>query len=182
MKIVSLSSNPYSAFARLVCAPHWIKLLLSLLLLLTLSAYPLFEIMQLRQQLALGDKTNQTLQQQQNQQRQIVALLNNKTTLDKTELDPQIAAKIPPLNQKLQSAVTDFPDLTITLQQWQFSRFPLLQLELQGRFYQISRFLNHISQQFDELKLLKIELQHTENQSATHAKIELFFMEEISDE
>lgn len=182
MKIVSLSSNPYSAFARLVCAPHRIKLLLSLLLLLTLSVYPLFEIMQLKQQLALGDKTNQTLQQQQNQQRQIVALLNNKTTLDKTELDPQITAKIPPLNQKLQSAVTDFPDLTITLQQWQFSRFPLLQLELQGRFYQISRFLNHIAQQFDELKLLKIELQHTENQSATHAKIELFFMEGISDE
>ena len=71
MKIVSLSSNPYSAFARLVCVPHWIKLLLSLLLLLTLSVYPLFEIMQLKQQLALGDKTNQTLQQQQNQQTRI---------------------------------------------------------------------------------------------------------------
>ncbi|SMB88269.1 hypothetical protein SAMN05660772_01151 [Pasteurella testudinis DSM 23072] len=173
---------PYSPLARLLCAPWWLKSLLSLCSLLLLSAYPLLEIMQLKQQAGQNSIINSELQQEQRQKQQIIALLKQKAESAKMQLDPQTAAKIATLDQELQSAVAQFADLTIARQHWQFSRSPLLQLELNGSFYAISRFLITVQQQFGEVKLLSLALQHQEQQAFTQATLALLFSEESTDE
>ncbi|TNH04027.1 hypothetical protein FHQ26_07860 [Testudinibacter sp. TR-2022] len=176
-----LKLSPYSPLARLVTAPLWLKSLFAIALLFLLCAYPLSDIVRLQQQLhdtALGSAD---LQHQQRQKQQIVALLTHKAEQINTQLAPQTAAKIATLNQRLQSAVASFSALNIEQQHWQFSRSPLLQLELQGSFYDISHFVADLQQQFTELKLLNLTLQHTEQQPATQAILNLLFSEDRID-
>lgn len=178
-----MNITPYSPIARAIAAPRRLQLLCAAIFVALVCAYPLLEIVDLNQQLENVQQDNQQLAQQQQQKQQVIAVLQQKTVLENSPLDPQLAAQIPALNQQIQQAVATLNPLKISQQAWQFSAMPLLQLELEGRFYAISHLLQQLPTQFTELKLIRLELQHPDNQPHTRAKLTLLLLKEsISDD
>lgn len=174
--------QPYSPLARFIGAPLRLQLTAVVVLLTVAAANPLWEI---RQRLQQQDETALANQQQQaalQQKQQVLALLSQKISEMKKTLDPQLAAQISPLNQRIQSAVSAQTGLHISQQAWQFSAMPQLQLELEGRFSAIQHFLRQLQPHFAELALLKLEFSHADTQRNTLAHLTLQLTEVKHDE
>ncbi|MGV6988633.1 hypothetical protein ACWA5Z_07010 [Testudinibacter sp. P80/BLE/0925] len=174
--------QPYSPLARFIGASWRLQLICAVVLLTVAAANPLWEIRQLLQQQDQTALANQQQQMALQQKQQVIALLNQKANEMKKTLDPQLAAQISPLNQRIQSAVSAQAGLHIRRQAWRFSAMPQLQLELEGRFSAIQRFLRQLQPHFAELSLLTLELSHADTQRSTLAHLTLQLTEAKHDE
>ncbi|MBN6078700.1 type II secretion system protein GspM [Aggregatibacter actinomycetemcomitans] len=105
------------------------------------------------QQRSRAETASQQLQRQQEalaHQQKILATLKEKAT--KQLLTPELAGKLPPINQQIQQLASK---LHIAHSQWDFRQKPLLKLQLYGQFTDLREFLTALFSANDELALLE---------------------------
>ncbi|KND85716.1 competence protein [Aggregatibacter actinomycetemcomitans serotype a str. H5P1] len=135
---------------------HWHRLtswqqraLLIFVCLLALY-FPTWDYWQQRSQAEAISQQLQIQQEKLAHQQKILAALKEKAA--KQLLTPELAGKLPPINQQIQQFASK---LHIAHSQWDFHQKPLLKLQLHGQFTDLREFLTVLFSANDELELLE---------------------------
>ncbi|TDQ58116.1 hypothetical protein EDC45_1189 [Mesocricetibacter intestinalis] len=128
--------NPHNAWRRLLQLPKPFLHLILCAIFAILMALPLFNYLQQSQLLAQQKNALYKLQQETRHRQKILQALRRHA--DKARLTPEIAAKIAPIHQKLLYTARK---LRVQTSQWEFSRSPLLRIEVDGNFPDLNHFL-----------------------------------------
>ncbi|OBY54261.1 competence protein [Aggregatibacter aphrophilus] len=102
----------------------------------------------------------QTQQATLSHQQKILTVLKEKAA--KQLLTPQLAGKLPPINQQIQQLAQQ---LHIEHSQWDFRQKPLLTLHLEGHFNDLRQFLTALLNANDELELVEWQIQKLSGQN-----------------
>ncbi|WP_109078842.1 competence protein [Aggregatibacter kilianii] len=119
------------------------------------------------QQRTLAENSAQQLQQRQENlahQQKILTALKEKAA--KQLLTPELAGKLPPINQQIQQLAVN---LEIEHSQWDFRQKPLLKLQLRGHFKNLHAFLTALLSANETLELVEWQIIKTAEDNAPYS-------------
>ena len=154
---LTLFNNPQNLWGKWVLLSPF-KQNSILLMLLALFLYsPLKHHMQLQQTHSSLELEIHQQQAKLTHQQQILGALKRKS--EQALLTPQLAAKLPPINQQIQQLATD---IVLNDSQWTFEQTPRLKLQVQGYFMKLTQFLTALLTQTPELLVTHLEITRSE--------------------
>ncbi|WP_040976013.1 hypothetical protein [Necropsobacter massiliensis] len=163
-------NNPHNLFGKLAALTPlrqnlWLSLLGLLLIAFPLSGYVQQSRLLRQLEQELHDK-NQQLTHQQN----LFTVLQQQSV--QQPLDQRLTAALPAINRQVRQLLPT--ELHLLVSDWEFSRNPLLHLQLEGHFADFNRFMTALLTANRQLNVVSLQINRVDNDQHTASiRIEL---------
>ncbi|OZN25194.1 hypothetical protein CFY87_05680 [Actinobacillus seminis] len=158
---ISWLNDPNNWFGKLLKLPKWQQYVLLLAISGGSLILPITDYIHLQQ--VQANLEQQLLQQRRELQRQQQRLRSLRQQSNAVFLAPERAEKLTGFTQQMNSLLKN--RLQVKHNQWEFHQFPLLSLQVQGNFTNLSQFLTALLTQYPALNVVSVHIERADQEA-----------------
>lgn len=158
---ISWLNDPNNWFGKLLKLPRWQQYALLLTISGSSLILPIMDYFQWQQ--AHTNLEQRLLQQRHELQQQQQRLRRLQQQSNAAFLAPERAERLTKFNQQMNTLLKD--RLQVRRNQWEFHQFPLLSLQIQGNFTNLSQFLTALLTQYPALNVVSLHIERADQEA-----------------